>query len=118
MAGRPGVWRHVLLLGVIAQLIHHKPHGRPDLDILVGANGRSEPEATDNRPEGRQGVSLHGRSRLSHRHRTIPVPAALDGNPYRRSNIEPSGPRYPFFGLLSRVRCFDAHRRVLQVPDF
>ena len=93
-------------------------HRQADIDILVGANGRIEPEAADNRPEGRKGVSLCGCSRLSSWDRTIPGPAALDGNPYRRSNPEPGGPRYPLFGLLSRVRCFDAHRRVLQVPDF
>ena len=42
----------------------------------------------------------------------------LLGNPYRRSNPEPGGPRYPLFGLLSRVRCFDAHWLVLQISDF
>src|ERR1035438_3791670 len=67
---------------------------KPILIFWVGANGRIEPEAADNRPEGRKGVSLCGCSRLSSRDRTIPVPAALDGNPYRRSNPEPGGPRY------------------------
>ena len=41
------------------------PHGQADIDILVGANSRCEPEATDNRTESRKVLSLYEWSSLS-----------------------------------------------------
>jgi len=73
----------MVMPGYVTASTPTNPHGKLDIDILGWANARSEPEAADNRTEGRKDLLLCCRSGLSSGDRTIPNPVAFDGSPYR-----------------------------------